>query len=619
MSDSRSTSPFPDGGTGRGGPKTGKPDLYHGERIKLEDWILQMDLFFKFSKPPVKEVDKASLAYTYMRGHAARWMKPYMTRFMDTFNDASEVTDDHELAFLTDWDDFKERIRQVFSIANEGNRAGRVLQHLKQNKSAADYAAEFQHYAIQTEWNDKALMTMFRQGLKHNVKAELMRSGAKIDTLETLYQEAIRVDGDLFELAMETRGNYGKPGYGTATPYFPKPKGPPSNKYSDPYGLQRMELDNLQKGRGRKETTKRKVQHHSKKSITCYSCGKLGHMARDCRSRNKVTRQLNVLEGAGKEPATSADDADDEWEIVTSLVDRLMVDDTDDESEESDHSIDPPPSKRIKFQSNVRPPTPYQKGPSTYGLGSIDERSMPERELTDQEKFDIKQELHLQMYGYGIDDNPVRENFKETRLITPEDRLMALERRNAAKLRHKLRQRAYDNQPNWVDEELQQHKERQGKQTREWQATGKGTKQLQYDLDYRNLNHKRLSWTACIHDHCTIHYSDKAGAGWFPKSSKTCRCQWFDCPQIECPMHLWDKRSRPWFPGKEDPAELMQMNMLVNGRCTQDHWQTCLNENCERHWELKKIHGYGKEAFLGNRPAPGIDPKSIVLQPIQQQ
>ena len=32
------------------------------------------------------------------------------------------------------------------------------------------------------------------------------------------------------------------------------------------------------------------------------------------------------------------------------------------------------------------------------------------------------------MYRYRIDDNPIIEKFKETYLITPKDRLIALER-----------------------------------------------------------------------------------------------------------------------------------------------------------------------------------------------
>ncbi|EOA81820.1 uncharacterized protein SETTUDRAFT_165398 [Exserohilum turcica Et28A] len=60
-----------------------------------------------------------------------------------------------------------------------------------------------------------------------------------------------------------------------------------------------MHLDNLNKGRGfgrAKPNEGPKGQHNKdRKKITCYACGKEGYMARDCRSKNKVTRQLNVI------------------------------------------------------------------------------------------------------------------------------------------------------------------------------------------------------------------------------------------------------------------------------------------------------------------------------------
>jgi hypothetical protein len=164
--------------------------------------------------------------------------------------------------------------------------------------------------------------------------------------------------------------------------------------------------------------------------------------------------------------------------------------------------------------------------------------------------------------------------------------------------------------PNWVDKRLAEWKE----QERVQRASRQPSTRRKYYLDYRNANHASMSWTACIHDTCVVHYSDKMGAGWFPKGKTTCRYQWFDCTNDECEMHLWDKREKPYFPGKEDPAELLAMQMLINGSCNQTKWQTCLHPECTTHWQGKKANGYGKQTFLGQHLAPGIDPGTAPLQ-----
>ena len=54
-----------------------------------------------------------------------------------------------------------------------------------------------------------------------------------------------------------------------------------------------MQLDNINRGKSFGRGGQKKP--HNRGNITYYSYSKIGYIARDCKSKNKVVRQLNVL------------------------------------------------------------------------------------------------------------------------------------------------------------------------------------------------------------------------------------------------------------------------------------------------------------------------------------
>jgi hypothetical protein len=122
-----------------------------------------------------------------------------------------------------------------------------------------------------------------------------------------------------------------------------------------------------------------------------------------------------------------------------------------------------------------------------------------------------------------------------------------------------------------------------------------------YVLDHRNPRHAVLTWTACNYDACPIHYGDKIATEWFPSKPRRCRHRWHKCLDDKCAYHLIDKRQKDHFPG-ESEREAVLKYLVINGNCTNQMWQRCLNADCQLHKQEKESCGFGdEESFLGQR------------------
>jgi hypothetical protein len=218
----------------------------------------------------------------------------------------------------------------------------------------------------------------------------------------------------------------------------------------------------------------------------------------------------------------------------------------------------------------------------------------PTHYLSDSERQEIYEEIKKQTDPH--ENQMTDKEYESYRYWRGKDFDAAMAYKQVAKERQYRRQER-------ADARLRRNNERRKRET-----------ETHYWLDPRNPLHNKMSWTACLHDSCTVHYSEKTGANYFPRKyagMPICAFQWFDCPKDECAIHLWDKRHRPYFYGHEDPQETLQMHItqqktLEDGtsawECNQPSWHTCLNIECELHVVAKEFYGYNAQSFLDVRP-----------------
>lgn len=273
------------GGTAPGeGPrlpnvKLGPPPTFDGTRPEeLPGFLMQLRTRFKLQRKDFgTEAAKVLFAGACLRGKALEWFENTQDDYLKKVRNERQPETTHVFNAFAN---FEEEIAKVFGIYDKRAKAETALNSLKQLKSAVDYASRFRQLAFRVHWGPDALKRRFYDGLKEDVKDELIKTDRDKRTLDEYMGDAIAIDNRQFERRQERQGkqgftrDYQSQGGKTHKPNDKKKRQHQSTAYGTHTGP--MDTSAVQKGQG---SVKR-----DKANVVCFNCNKKGHFKRDCRA-----------------------------------------------------------------------------------------------------------------------------------------------------------------------------------------------------------------------------------------------------------------------------------------------------------------------------------------------
>lgn len=272
---------------GREKLKLNSPVTYDGTPGQLKGFLIQVKNYQSFHRSSFKnDTERVIHAATFLRGRALQWIEPFQEQFLEAEtldNCTTEVRD-----IFSTFEGFEHALRTLFQDPDQKRQAERDLATLRQTKSATHYAAEFRRIGAQLDLTEESRIFMFYQGLKDEVKDELVKIDRPEDFLQ--YAElAIKIDNRLWErrrekgerrpIANSSRKHqwpprqfqYRNQGQQPQRNNWPNRRSTAYGHHAGPMDLSAAERQELNKGR----------------TFKCYNCDKPGHMAKDCRQPKK--------------------------------------------------------------------------------------------------------------------------------------------------------------------------------------------------------------------------------------------------------------------------------------------------------------------------------------------
>uniref|UniRef100_A0A0W0EVA2 Retrotransposon gag domain-containing protein n=1 Tax=Moniliophthora roreri TaxID=221103 RepID=A0A0W0EVA2_MONRR len=178
------------------------PDPFLGKQSDTCRFLLDLELYFAMN--PVKantDEKKKMLLLSLVKGNTTEWKQ---RETMKLFPEDDNPKEKKKAAEET-WSSFKQRFRNEWQPVNIVREAQMKIEQIKMTDRANEYVNRFCLIAMDTKYDNEALMKFFREGLLESLQNKIMlRTDGEPETLDEWYKLAIKYDNQ-YKLVMANR------------------------------------------------------------------------------------------------------------------------------------------------------------------------------------------------------------------------------------------------------------------------------------------------------------------------------------------------------------------------------------------------------------------------------
>lgn len=257
-------------------PRFEAPTAFSGKREDWKTFQSQLELFF-LNAAPLYPTDAEKIMFSISRlGDTAAFK--YMEKYIPSFKLPAE----ERPLILSDLNVYFKSMSKTFGVTNAHVLAESQLRALKQRGSALDYTNKFINLAADTKWNDAAMISQYRIGLKESVQ-ETMAIHEEPDTFADFSQLAIDIDNRHFgySFTKTTQARSSTPRSSTTSTAPPR-----TTSFAPPTSTPSMAMD-LSQAQHRSIDAQEKQRR--KDNNLCTYCAADDHWLKDCPTKPKFS------------------------------------------------------------------------------------------------------------------------------------------------------------------------------------------------------------------------------------------------------------------------------------------------------------------------------------------